>query len=549
MPRPPCLCTGRSDVRCDDRHCDLAHPTGAPGNPDQCVICWQWFHSRGHNLAWGGDGRVKTNNISTTNNSLERQRLPCIYLGQDTGETLPCSTCPSSVRVKVYSCKLHSRCVLGQTLPSTHGCLHCSDHLAPARIPSIGETRNLLFHLYPLREGSVWRWHVEMLKKAIHLFNGKKILALAFDSLTDNPLSVRNTLSPLFDEVIEFTNDPSLREVATFESLFSKVISTDPNEVTLYAHGKGVGHYAHPWVRRWTELLYELNIDCWSDVQRLLVDYPICGSFKKIGRGWPDNESLADWHYSGSWFWFRNRDLFLQSGWRKIDRFWSGIESYPALHFKLEHASHLFHEDNIPSMNLYDRKTWQTRIEPAYDNFQKQRRGLPILDGLKVELGGGDKPYGNGFIDVDRKSAYGLDLEHDRLPFEDDTVAEVYSAHCLEHIRNLHHILHEIVRICKVGAKVTIVVPHHLSSMALCHDHKQVIPPEQVDHWTKSALSYWWKGCTKRLDHIRTTQIPSNTFNEAKHLFSHLTNEQVMRFIPNAAHEIKYELSVVPYAD
>lgn len=539
-----CLCSNRSDIRCDDVWCDLAGP-GEPGNPNQCRICWLRL-KKIHNLI--------------------RSRLPCSHLGEATGEMLSCSTCPSSVRIKVYNCNLHSRCVLGTTIPSTQGCVNCPDHQEPSQIPNAGDVRNLLFHLYPVRSNPIWCWHVEMLRKYIHLFNGKKVLALALDSLTENPSTVKSGLSPIFDEIIEVTNDPSLREVLTFEPLFSKVHSVNPNEATLYAHGKGVGRYAHPWVLRWTELLYELNIDVdsWKEIQKLLINHPICGSFKKVGRGWPDNESLADWHYSGSWFWFRNRDLFMQPDWRRIDRFWSGIESYPGLHFKPEHAACLFYENSVPGMNLYNENTWKNQIEPSYTLFREQRVNKAtissnspsgptsniqdnVIDGLKVELGGGDKPYGKGFIDIDRKSALKCDLEQDRLPFDNDTVAEVYSSHCLEHIRNLHHILQEIVRICKVGARVTIIVPHYLSSMAMCHDHKQVISPEQVDHWTNSALDYWWNGCSKRLEHIKTTQIPSSHLSEAKKLFPHLTEEQLMRFIPNTAHEIKYELSVVHY--
>lgn len=34
-----CLCHGRSDIRCDESHCDLAGH-GRPGDPNQCRICW-----------------------------------------------------------------------------------------------------------------------------------------------------------------------------------------------------------------------------------------------------------------------------------------------------------------------------------------------------------------------------------------------------------------------------------------------------------------------------------------------------------------------------
>jgi len=39
MTRRYCLCDGRTDIRCDDEHCDIAGP-GAPGDPNNCRVCW-----------------------------------------------------------------------------------------------------------------------------------------------------------------------------------------------------------------------------------------------------------------------------------------------------------------------------------------------------------------------------------------------------------------------------------------------------------------------------------------------------------------------------
>jgi hypothetical protein len=57
MPRPPCICTGRPGVRCDDGHCDLA-PKGTTYDQAKghCVICWYWHHDPRYRAAWGGPG-------------------------------------------------------------------------------------------------------------------------------------------------------------------------------------------------------------------------------------------------------------------------------------------------------------------------------------------------------------------------------------------------------------------------------------------------------------------------------------------------------------
>ena len=177
--------------------------------------------------------------------------------------------------------------------------------------------------------------------------------------------------------------------------------------------------------------------------------------------------------------------------------------------------------------------------------------------GLKVELGGGDNPRRDGFVNVDGRP--GLLVDHvcdfeqlapagatgPRLPFADDAAEEIYSSHCLEHVLPYKGFLHEIVRIGKVGAKVEIRVPHWLSSMALCNDHKHTVAPNQVQHWCQDFIADWWAGSAKRLKLTGTHFIPSAAFAEAKGLFQHLSDEQVMRFIPDACHEIRYVFEVI----
>lgn len=39
-----CLCTGRTDIRCDATHCDLAGPADPTGRSQQCRLCWIRLH-------------------------------------------------------------------------------------------------------------------------------------------------------------------------------------------------------------------------------------------------------------------------------------------------------------------------------------------------------------------------------------------------------------------------------------------------------------------------------------------------------------------------
>lgn len=174
---------------------------------------------------------------------------------------------------------------------------------------------------------------------------------------------------------------------------------------------------------------------------------------------------------------------------------------------------------------------------------------------MRVELGGGRYPRGEGWVNVDLQSGPGIDHVCDfatlhpegpgRLPFQDDTVTHVYSSHCLEHVSPMKGFLWETARICKVGATVEIRVPHYLSAMAMCHGHRQVISPEQVDHWCRHFIDFWWQGSPKRWHHVHTEQIPGALIEEARHLFPAFTDEQLMRFVPGCAHELRYWFEVV----
>lgn len=60
MPKPPCPCTGRTDIRCDAAHCDLAvDPKSIKGQCKGCCpVCWLRLHSEPHRKLWGIDGEA-----------------------------------------------------------------------------------------------------------------------------------------------------------------------------------------------------------------------------------------------------------------------------------------------------------------------------------------------------------------------------------------------------------------------------------------------------------------------------------------------------------
>ena len=83
---------------------------------------------------------------------------------------------------------------------------------------------------------------------------------------------------------------------------------------------------------------------------------------------------------------------------------------------------------------------------------------------MKINIGSGIHKH-DGFLNIDIDPScnpdYVVDLEKDKLPFDDDTIEEVKAHNILEHIGpGFFHFIKELYRVCKDGALVDVVVPH-----------------------------------------------------------------------------------------
>jgi predicted SAM-dependent methyltransferase len=84
---------------------------------------------------------------------------------------------------------------------------------------------------------------------------------------------------------------------------------------------------------------------------------------------------------------------------------------------------------------------------------------------MKINIGSGDRNY-EGYIKIDydlkNNPDYLLNLETQKLPFEDNSVDVVMAHHILEHLgEGYFYCLQELYRVCKHGAIIDIHVPHH----------------------------------------------------------------------------------------
>jgi len=129
----------------------------------------------------------------------------------------------------------------------------------------------------------------------------------------------------------------------------------------------------------------------------------------------------------------------------------------------------------------------------------------------KLNLGCGND-YKQGWInsDIDKKFKPDriIDLNKSPYSFKSNEFDEVYMKNVLEHVDNPIKTLQEIVRICKQGAKLTLILPHARSySMITDIQHKNFFTEnsfgrelmefeglkELVQTKMEFRFDYWWK--------------------------------------------------------
>lgn len=175
---------------------------------------------------------------------------------------------------------------------------------------------------------------------------------------------------------------------------------------------------------------------------------------------------------------------------------------------------------------------------------------------MKIELGGGSRPKGQGFVNVD--VAAGCDVRFDletagatgRLPWPDGAADEIYSSHCLEHVVNVGGVLAEICRVGKVGCRVELRVPHWNGAMSRCPGHVHALSEQFWSNLTGPFAADWFPPgrAKKRLRLLHIEHIPGPAFGAWKGLFGGWADADIMRLCPDACHEIRVFLEVIANA-
>ena len=163
----------------------------------------------------------------------------------------------------------------------------------------------------------------------------------------------------------------------------------------------------------------------------------------------------------------------------------------------------------------------------------------------RIGLGGGGRTGLPDRLNIDKLAGADLVWDFDRglLPMAPDTVSDLYTAHCLEHVQPVHEIVGEILRVCRIGARVEIRVPHWLHPMASCPGHHHVISDRQIQIWCNQPEAHPFPE-RKRLHLLHTHYQQDVAFDSFQRAFPHLHHDFLIQHMPGCCHEFRAVMEV-----
>ena len=235
--------------------------------------------------------------------------------------------------------------------------------------------KNLVMHVYPRRDPGHWRRAVRHVRARLSQFDGRRLVSVAVDTSTERAADVCREFGGEV-EIRDVFNDGT-QEMVSFPWLLDQVID-DSDDLTFYCHAKGCTHTTNPSSHLWCDAMVSACLDYPALVDHVMAKKSICGAFRsrqQVGT------SLASFHFAGTFWRVRNRELWARD-WNRMDpEFW-GAESYPGIHFQPHESACLFF-DRAETAHLYHIDWWRASVCPAYRSWRAEfhRRGIkPLAD-------------------------------------------------------------------------------------------------------------------------------------------------------------------------
>lgn len=239
--------------------------------------------------------------------------------------------------------------------------------------------RNLIYHACPLVANDGWLANVRQLRKRLHVFNGRRVVAISTDGSGrfHSPQLVKQELPSC--EFMVLPNCPVLREVVTFLPLLLPVADPDPTQATFYGHTKGNSLGTTGWTDRhllgsiyWRNAAYHHLLDRVDACMDELTTHAAVGIHKIVwgDRRQPYPSGLVHGRYmlAGTFFWFRHDRVFAPGvNWRYVPADRYGAEAWIAGLFHETEAASVFQlwpENTFPPPDPYDPALYP---EPIHD--------------------------------------------------------------------------------------------------------------------------------------------------------------------------------------
>ena len=131
---------------------------------------------------------------------------------------------------------------------------------------------------------------------------------------------------------------------------------------------------------------------------------------------------------------------------------------------------------------------------------------------MRLNLGCGNRKF-PGWVNTDKVAACNpdqvVDLEQLPWPWPDDSVEEVMLSHVLEHLGQATDVylglIKELYRVCRDGAKITVIVPHPR------HDHF-LNDPTHVRAVTEEGLNMFSQASNRKLMALGAANTPLGVY-------------------------------------
>jgi len=226
--------------------------------------------------------------------------------------------------------------------------------------------RNLLYFICPIAESEYdWKNNIDVLKEYLKVFNGRKIILVAQGEGIADVLEVKQRFGEGDFEFLTVKNSVSLGETHAFKHSLGFLKSEDPNEATFYAHAKGVSpkyrnrHQMLDNIRTWRCCMYHFNLHSVKDVEAKLQQYAAYGCFKAE----VSFTSLDNWHYAGTFFWFRHDRIFTLPNWDNLLMKRHGVEVFLGRLIEKETAYDAFPRKPFDNLYKSTKKHWQKLLQ------------------------------------------------------------------------------------------------------------------------------------------------------------------------------------------